>query len=301
MIGVLGSINLDLVALSDRLPLPGETLAGNSFITAPGGKGANQALAARRAGATVFMSGAVGSNDFAVQAVAELSGAGVDLTRVRKRSGATGVAIIIVDKRGENQIVVVPGANASVDEQMARSSVSDLQAGDFLLVQQEIPAPAIAAALELSRQKGITSILNIAPITPQTSQLAQGAAIIVANQTEFASLSGEEGTSGDIAQRAANWAKRHGKTLIVTLGAAGAIAATANERIEIAALPVVPVDTVGAGDTFCGYLGAGLDRGLGLEAALRRAVVAGSLACLKPGAQSAIPGYGEVEAALAAG
>jgi len=299
MICVLGSINLDLIANSERLPLPGETVLGTGFATAPGGKGANQALAASRAGASVIMAGAVGSDDFAVRALAGLKGAGVDLTRVHRHEGASGIAIIVVDKEGENVIIVIPGANAAIDAEMARATIGGMRKGDFLMMQQEIPAPAIGAALDQAQKEGITSILNIAPIIPQTRELALKADIIVANETEYAYLSGGQGgKTGNIAAHAAKWARRHDKIVIITLGEAGVIAVTPNARIKIAALAIKPLDSVGAGDTFCGYLAAGLAQGRELSASLERAAVAGSLACLKPGAQPAIPSCAQVDAAM---
>ncbi len=300
MIYVLGSINLDLVANAKRLPRPGETVPGTSFASTPGGKGANQALGATRAGAKTIMAGAVGDDDFAARALVELKTAGVDLSKVRTVKGASGIAIIVVDEQGENVIVVVAGANAAIDGKMAEATIADMKEGDFLMMQQEIPAPAIARALDQARQKKITSILNIAPLIAETSQLALKADIIVANELEYAQLIGEQANGEFISDNAAQWARRHSKILIITLGEAGAIAVTPKECIEIAAMAITPLDSVGAGDTFCGYLAAGLDRGLGLRASLERATIAGSLACLKPGAQPAIPFQEEVEAALAA-
>ena len=298
MICVLGSINLDLVANAERLPLPGETVLGTGFSSAPGGKGANQALAATRAGAKTIMAGAVGSDDFAARALVELEDAGVDLSKVHARQGATGIAIIVVDEAGENVIVVVPGANATINEEMAQTTIEGMNEGDFLMMQQEIPAAAIARALDQARQKKITSILNIAPIIPETKELALKADIIVANELEYAQLAGQRPDAKFIGDSAAKWAKRHNKILIITLGAAGAIALTPNERIKIAAKKIKPVDSVGAGDTFCGYLAAGLDQGLDLKASLEHAAIAGSLACLKPGAQPSIPFYKQVAAAM---
>lgn len=297
MIYVLGSINLDMIATGNRLPVPGETLIANDFVTAPGGKGANQALAVARAGSEIKMFGAVGSDDFVKQALSALKETGVDLEGVSSISGATGIAIILVDSKGENVIVIVPGANGHVDAKMTDAMIEQMSEGDFLVMPQEIPGNAIRAALKGARAKGIISILNIAPTIPETKELALLADIIIANETEYAFLTG--GTS-DLAQmdsQAADWARDNQKTLIITLGGDGVVAFTPDKKITVEALSIMPVDTVGAGDTFCGYLGAGLEQGLGLEAALKRAAIAGSLACLRPGAQPAIPKLKDVLAA----
>lgn len=289
MIYVLGSINLDMIATGERLPVPGETLIAHDFVTAPGGKGANQALAVARAGSSVKIFGAVGSDDFVNEALSALKEARVGLEGVASAPGSTGIAIILVDDKGENVIVIVPGANGHVNVKIADTMIEQMSGHDILVLPQEIPAEAIRAALQSAKAKGITSILNIAPTIPETKELALLADIIIANETEYAFLTG--GTS-DLAQmdvQAAKWAKDNQKTLIITLGGEGVVAFTPDNKFTVEALPIVPIDTVGAGDTFCGFLGAGLDQGLDLEAALKRAAIAGSLACLKPGAQPAIP------------
>ena len=297
MITVLGSANLDLIGTVSRIPKPGETVPGGAFSTAAGGKGANQALAARRAGATVRMYAAVGDDDFAKAATAELVAGGVDMSNVPNVEGmATGIAMIFVDGQGENVIAILPGANATMDASRAEVALAGMQAGDVLLLQQEIPQAATERALDLARAKGVTTILNTAPFLDTTPALAPKASIVIANETEFALMAGDAAPLEALMRQ---WAATHGQTIIVTLGPEGARAATPESFISVPALKVEPVDTVGAGDTFCGYLGAGLDAGLGLEAAMQRAAVAASLACLKPGAQPAVPMAEEVERALA--
>ena len=300
MITVLGSVNMDLIATVDRLPAAGETVTGSHFTTAAGGKGANQALAARRAGAAVRLCGAVGKDGFADPSLALLAQSGADLEAVRRVDGATGTALILVDAQGENVIAVVPGANGHVGADDARSATAPMQKGDHLLLQLEIPAPAVAAGLHGARAAGAVSVLNTAPLTADARELAALADIVVANETEFELLSGQR--LGSAAQRDAELMRRHRarrQTLVVTLGAEGVIAAWNGDLIHIDGLVIDPVDTVGAGDTFCGYLAAAIDAGLPFETALRRAAAAGSLACLKPGAQPAIPLAAEVDAALA--
>lgn len=300
MITVFGSINMDLIANTERLPKPGETVAGNGFATAAGGKGANQALAARRAGSTVRMAGAVGEDNFAEPALALLHGAGTDLSAV-KRGGTepTGTALILVGGDGENMIAVVPGANGTVTAKDATVVVDALSPRDFLMLQFEIPAGSVEQALADARKKGVTTILNLAPLIPDAARLGRLADIVIANETEFERLAGQDGMSA--ADREAALTSLHaetGQTLIVTLGGDGVIAIRDGQLFRANGLVIEPVDTVGAGDTFCGYFTASLDQGLDFEAALRRAAVAGSLACLKAGAQPSIPVSSEVAARL---
>ncbi|GAB1580664.1 ribokinase [Phyllobacterium phragmitis] len=287
MITVIGSINLDLIARTAQLPKPGETVSGSDFQTAPGGKGANQALAAARAGGQVRMVGAIGDDAFAAEALALLNEGGVDLTLVRKTDMATGIALITVEASGENVIVVVPGANGTISQEDV--TAAELSGG-HLLLQHEIPLPLVKIALEAARASGTTSILNIAPWRDEAAELLPLADIIIANETEFDLAADRLKLDGtDRETRMADFAEKTGRTVIVTLGAEGLRVATPKARFAVPAYPVTPVDTVGAGDTFCGYLAAGLDTGLDLKDACRRAATAASLACLKPGAQPAIP------------
>jgi ribokinase len=299
MITVLGSINMDLIATTARLPKPGETVAGTGFSTAAGGKGANQALAARRAGASVRMAGAVGSDSFAEGALALLKQAGTDLSLTKAVDAPTGTAHIIVGGDGENVIVVVASANATVGESDAVAAVEKMSAGDTLMLQLEIPAASVEKALAEAKRRGIRSVINIAPLTPDATRLGRMADIVIANETEFELLAGKSGITG--AEREEAMKTLHaetGQTVIVTLGAEGVVAIHDGEVHRAKGLVIEPVDTVGAGDTFCGYLAAGLDAGFSFPESLRRAAVAGSLACLKPGAQPSIPFAAEVAARL---
>jgi ribokinase len=299
MITVFGSINMDLIATTDRLPQPGETVAGSSFSTAAGGKGANQALATARAGSAVRMVGAVGQDGFAEPALALLSEAGTDLTTVKRVAEPTGTALILVGGDGENMIAVVPGANGTVTAADAAAAVEAMQAGDILMLQMEVPADAVEQALRAAQEKSVRSIFNTAPLTDDAIRLAGLASIIVSNETEFELLIGTRGLNAEErieAMRAL--ATRTGQSVVVTLGADGVVAIHDGELVRTTGLRIEPVDTVGAGDTFCGYLAASLDQSLDFAAALRRAAVAGSLACLKPGAQPAIPLTAEVDAKL---
>lgn len=299
MITVFGSINMDLIATTARLPKPGETVTGTGFTTAAGGKGANQALAARRAGASVRMAGAVGSDSFADGALALLKQAGTDLSLTKTVSEPTGTAHILVGGDGENVIVVVASANGTVSAGDAQSAVETMGAGDTLMLQLEIPPASVEKALAAAKSKGITSIINIAPLTADAARLGRMADIVVANETEFELLAGREGLSAAEREDAMQALSREtSQTVIVTLGAEGVVAARGGNVHRAKGLKIEPVDTVGAGDTFCGYLAASLDAGLDFDAALRRAAVAGSLACLNPGAQPAIPLAAEVDAKI---
>ena len=298
MITVVGSINLDLIATVERLPGAGETMRSDGFSTAPGGKGANQALAAARAGGEVRMVGAVGKDAFAAEALACLKEGKVQLSGVREAAAVTGNALIFVDAAGENVIVIVPGANDTVlAGDLAKARFAK---GEIVLLQHEIPLATVEAALVAAREAGAVSVLNTAPFRAEAAKLLPSADYVVSNETEFDLYTEVLKLSGrDRAARMRAFVERTGRTIVVTLGSEGVIAASPQGEFAVPALKITPVDTVGAGDTFCGYLGAGLDAGLPLEQALRRAAAAGSLACLKPGAQPAIPHAKDVDEALA--
>ncbi|MBB3315253.1 ribokinase [Rhizobium sp. BK181] len=299
MITVFGSINMDLIATTARLPKPGETVAGNGFSTAAGGKGANQALAARRAGRTVHMAGAVGRDGFAEPALALLKEAGTELQAVKRVDEPTGTALILVGGDGENMIAVVPGANGTITPTDADAAVRAMSRGDILMLQLEVPVPAVEQALANARAKGVTTVLNLAPLIEDAARLGRLADIVIANETEFERLAGQENMgAGDREAALKRLNAETGQTLIVTLGADGVIAIRDGVVSRAKGLKIEPVDTVGAGDTFCGYFAASLDEGLDFEASLRRAAVAGSLACLKQGAQPSIPSSSDVANAL---
>ena len=297
MIVTVGSINIDLFANVPRLPEPGETIKGTAFSTAPGGKGANQALAARRAGASVVMVGAVGKDEFADGALALLKQDGVDLTRVKETSAPTGTAIIMVGGDGENVIAIISGANMEV----TNDQFGDLPfaKGDLILLQLEIDFDTVRAAIAKARVFGALSVLNIAPFHADCAAMMADADITIANETEFDLAATAMALSGSgLQDKMQDFTARTGRIIMVTLGGDGVVAATGKEFLQVPALKVTPVDTVGAGDTFCGYLAAGLHSGLPLPDAMRLAAAAGSLACTKPGAQPSIPKLDEVQAAL---
>jgi ribokinase len=290
MISVLGSINVDLVALVERLPRPGETVSGQEFATSPGGKGGNQALAARRAGAVVRMVGAVGRDHFASAAVKELAAAGVNLSDVATTPDQTGTALIFVGSDGENMIAVVPGANATVSRETAFLAVSSMGVRDTLVLQMEIPVDAIEKAASTSRERGIRTILNIAPATPDITKVAGLVDIVVANETEFEILAGRPLRSDDARVDALKALyEQTRQTIVVTLGAEGVVAIHDGRLMRAPGLKIKPLDTVGAGDTFVGYLAAQIDSGVEFHCALETAAAAASMACLARGAQPAMP------------
>lgn len=292
MVVVFGSLNLDLVARVPRLPVPGETLLGSAFVMTPGGKGANQALAARRAGAEVRFFGHVGADALAPEALALLTGSGVDLTGVTPIDQPTGVALIQVDPRGENAITVVPGANAAA--RAAQVPDSALVPGNTLLMQLEVPLAEVAALARRARARGARVLLNAAPAATLPPGLLADVDVLLVNETEAVALARDLGVDGmDALCR--HVAETDG-ILVVTRGGAGVLYAAAGEITERAAPRVSVVDTVGAGDAFAGALAAALDRGADIDRAISEALAAGALACTRAGAQAALPLRDEIRA-----
>jgi ribokinase len=285
---VFGSINVDVLTPVPLLPRPGETVLGGDYALLPGGKGANQAVAACRAGASVMMAGAVGTDTFAALALEALRRDGVDLDLVRRVDRPTGVAAIMIGAEGENLIAVAPGANRKAAA--ARVPDSVLGVGTILVCQMEVPAAQNWALIARARAAGVRVVLNLAPAAPIDPALVAQIDVLVANEGEAAALDADP----------AALARRLRQALVVTRGGAGSTAFLADGgHIETPALAIEPIDTTGAGDTFVGVLAAGLDRQLALSEALRRAGAAAGLACLSRGAQSAMPDRRAIEAAVA--
>jgi ribokinase len=296
MITVFGSINVDLVCRVRKIPLPGETVIGSDYALIPGGKGANQALAARRAGAEVRLVGAIGDDDIGKVALDELIPGGVDLTAVARRKGTTGVAIITVDDSGENTIVVSPGANAAANA--GQIPPGGLSQRDTLLLQMEVPHAEVFAAAKAARSGGARVVLSVAPFAPLDPGILGDIDVIIVNEHEAEDFARHLGLpTGGAEATVAALAERLGRTVIATLGPEGAVAVGAEGVIRVPALPVVAVDTTGAGDTFAGVLAAFLDEGCDLGTAMASAAVAGSLACTKHGAQPSFPTRAEIEKA----
>ena len=297
-IDVLGSVNVDLVSVVERLPAPGETVAGGEMAVLLGGKGANQAIAAARAGGHVAMWGAVGAQSFGLDPIAEIGASGVDVAGLARLGGPTGAALIAVDGSGENSIVVSPGANARAAEAVDPSALT----GDWLLAQMELPPAFVAEAFQAAKARGARTILNAAPALPPPEGLLEATDFLILNETELAAWSGvtvgEASRQPDIAEAAAALAMRPEQTVIVTLGAKGALTFAAGAVIETPPCPAVVVDTTGAGDCFCGALAARLAEAVPLDAALRFAAAAAAISVGRRGAASSMPRRAEIEATL---
>ncbi|WP_374384844.1 ribokinase [Dongia sp.] len=298
MIVVFGSLNVDVIIGVGQLPKAGETVLGPGYHLAAGGKGANQALAAARAGGNVTMVGAVGADPLADTALADLRTAGVDLARMVRVIEPTGLASICVDAAGENQIVVASGAN-----RMARADqVPDALLGPatILVLQMETPPDENWQLVRRARSKGARILLNVAPAAALPAEIPELVDWLVGNETEAQQIARQfKLSAGDARAAAAAIAAHCATNVIVTLGGAGAEAHLKDgARIAVPALPIKPVDTVGAGDSFVGGLAAALDRGKSLAEALRYASVGGALACLKSGAQPSLPLLSDIESRL---
>jgi ribokinase len=279
---VVGSANLDVVATVDRLPKPGETLLGGHYREYAGGKGLNQAIAASRSGAPTSFVGAIGPDAAAATLRAVLEGDAIDTAALATSTLPTGRAVIFVDGNGENVIVVVPGANATV------VGPSDLSRVSVLLTQLEVPITAVRSALQAGRAGGATTILNPAPAADLDHDLLGLCDIVVPNEHEVELLGGVDRLH-----------ERGVGTVIVTLGARGAEVHRTDGSWRQAPFEVEPVDTTGAGDAFCGSLAARIASGSDLTAAVRWAAAAGALATTVSGAVPAQPRAAAIEALLA--
>jgi ribokinase len=288
-VAVVGSINTDLVVYAPRLPRPGETALGGDLHTGPGGKGANQAVAAARLGAEVRMVGRVGDDEFGRAALQSLRRYGVEVGAVRVSAGApSGVALIAVDERGENQISVAPGANSRVTAADVEAAWPTLVQSRVLLLQLEIPVDASRRAAQLGREAGMTVVLNPAPAPtgPLPRELLEAVDVIVPNEHEAMVLASTRSALLEIGPRAA----------IVTLGERGAVVVTRDGEESVPPVPVHVLDSTAAGDAFCGGLAYALARGDDPLVAARFASRVAALAVTKRGAQDAMPSAEEVAA-----
>ncbi|GAA2430597.1 MULTISPECIES: ribokinase [Streptomyces] len=289
---VLGSTNMDLVAYVSRAPKLGETVTGREFRTVPGGKGANQAVAAARAGAEVSMIGAVGSDEFGTRLRAGLTGAGVDTDLLRTVDGPSGTAHIVVDDEGSNAIVVVPGANGTVTS-LAPGDETLIATGTALLLQLELPLSAVVAGAEAARRHGVRTILTPAPAQPLPPELLAATDLLVPNEHEAATLTGHADPHA-----AAEALLRHVPEVVITLGAAGSLyAARGADPVTVPAPRVRAVDTTAAGDTFVGALAVALGEGTPVPDALAWASSAAALSVQRPGASSSMPYRTEIDTA----
>jgi ribokinase len=290
---VFGSANADLVFPVPQLPAPGVTVLGEGVRSFPGGKGANQAVAAARDGARTAFAGCVGRDAFADVATAGLREAGVDLSRLLVVDQPTGCAAICVDPAGRNQIAVAPGANLAA--RAAQVEDAALHPGVVLLLQMEVPPAEIAALVARAKARGARVVLNLAPPGDLPEATLRAVDLLVLNEHEAAVLAGRLGCPPVAPALHAVL----GIGVAVTRGEAGSEAATAAGRVAVPAFTVTPVDTTGAGDCWCGVLCASLDRGLTLAEAMRRAAAAAALACTRPGAAAGMPTAAETDALLA--
>lgn len=289
---VVGSLNMDLVAHAPHHPQPGETILGGDFATFPGGKGANQAVAAARLGAHVKMVGRVGGDSFGEALLQTLARDGVDTTHIRRvPESPTGVALIVVDATGQNTIVVAGGANAMLTAEDVSAAESAFAGSAVLLLQLESPLPAVVRAIDLAKKHGSKVILNPAPAQMLEAALLAQVDYLIPNQTELALLAGV-----DSVESAANRLRSIGvRNVIVTLGGDGVFAANDEGETRLAAHRVKIVDTTAAGDAFVGGFAVALAEGRSFREALAWGNAAGALAVTRAGAQPSLPKRGEVE------
>ncbi|HEX5825606.1 MAG TPA: ribokinase [Candidatus Limnocylindrales bacterium] len=312
---VVGSVNVDLVARVDHLPAAGETVGNATFDRHAGGKGGNQAVAAARLGARVAFVGAIGDDPLADEARAALAAEGIELTELLVVPGPTGVAVILVDRHGENAIAVAPGANGGLTPDVVAAALGRLavRSGDVVLVGHEIPTATARAALAAGRRAGARTILNPAPAAGIDRSLFDLVDVLVPNRVELGQIVAADGRRAGRELDAGVAPERLASTLlavsgdgpavreavVVTLGASGAIVVRPDAIVVEAIAPVVAVvDTVGAGDTFVGALAADLAADRTLEEAVRRAVVAAALSTTRVGARGGMPTPSELDEAV---
>lgn len=295
---VLGSLNMDLVVRTERIPRPGETVHGLDFHTVPGGKGANQAAAASRLGAQVRMLGRVGQDAFGDEMLRNMHAQGVDVSRVRRDPAApSGIALITVQADGNNSIVVAAGANGQVTAQDVDDAADLLAGASCLVMQFEVPLAVVRHAIARASALGVRVVLNPAPAYPVDAAYLQGVYCLVVNETEAETLTGLSVAGMDSARQAAQALHALGvPVVIVTLGAEGALLLAEGLFTHVPARQVQVVDTTAAGDAFIGGLVASLERGLPLAEAVRYATCAGSLATTVLGAQTSLPLQAAVDA-----
>lgn len=295
----IGSLNVDLVFLVDRMPVSGETVTGRDLQRHLGGKGLNQALAAARAGAPVALVGAVGTDDGGAWMRQQLTAEGVDASGVADVEGPSGSALIELDSSGANRIVVIPGANGWLTADYTAAQVARLGSATVALAPLEVPPPAVVGALTAAKAAGMTTILNTAPVPPDgvpDGLLAQ-CDIVIPNEHEASLITGIDVHDVDSAIAAGRELMRRGAgSAVVTLGAQGAAWVADGGSGHVPTYPVHVVDTVAAGDAFCGALAAALATGVPWDLAVRRACAAGALATTVSGASPSLPHAAAIDA-----
>lgn len=299
---MLGSANMDLVFALDRLPHAGETLTGSDLALFPGGKGANQACAAGKLGGRTTMVARIGGDSFGARLLTSLSEAGVDVNRVRQCARPTGCASIYVLPKGENSIVISPGANASLEAPGAVADIEDIENGDILLSQLETPIESVQAAFEYARARGAVTILDPAPARALPTALLDATDFITPNQTEAATLLGELDRSITTSEEEACAAHRivalGPRFAILKLGDRGCLYSDGVRHTAVEAFRVNAVDTTAAGDVFNGAFAVGLSENMPVNDALRFANAAAAISVTRYGAQPSVPLRAEVEAML---
>lgn len=287
---VIGSSNTDMTIKSPRLPAPGETILGGTFVMGPGGKGANQAVAASRLGGDVTFICKVGRDMFGENAVKGYQKEGIDTSHTLYSDQASGTALILVDDSGENCIAVAPGANGDLSPADIDSVADVIKKADYLILQLEIPVESVLRAAKIAHEAGVYVILNPAPACKLPEDIFKYISLITPNQTESALMTGIEVKDEASRTKAIESFHKMGvKDVIVTLGSKGSLVCQGNDQIMVEALKVKAVDATAAGDTFCGAVCVALSEGKTLEEAARFATKASALTVQKMGAQSSIP------------
>jgi ribokinase len=293
---VVGSSNTDMILKLERIPRPGETLLGGEFVTAAGGKGANQAVAAAKAGGAVTLVARVGKDMFGERAVAGFAESGINVDYVQYDKSASGVALIFVAKDGENSIGVGGGANAKLSPADVRRAKDAFADADVVIMQLETPLETVQAAADFAAASGARVILNPAPAQPLPDKLLKKVSILTPNETEAELLTGVKVTSEASCSRAADILLGKGvRTVIITLGARGSFVATASSTTLVPGFKVKPVDTTAAGDTFNGALAVALAEGMSMPDAVQFANAAGAISVTRMGAQPSAPKRSEID------
>lgn len=287
---VIGSSNTDMTIKGERLPLPGETVLGGAFEMGPGGKGANQAVAAKRLGGDVTFVCKVGRDLFGDNAVSLYDKEGIDTSHILRSDKPSGTALILVDAKAENSIAVAPGANGDITVEDIEGIRTVIEESDYVILQLEIPVPAVMKAVEIAHKAGKYVILNPAPACSLPEEIFRNISLITPNQTEIALMTGcRVEDEASLRQAVARIREMGVKDVVVTLGSKGSLVCTGDEFTLVPSKKVKAVDTTAAGDTFCGGLAVGLSEGKSLVEAASFATCASALTVQKMGAQNSIP------------
>lgn len=305
---VIGNTNVDLTTYVDTHPVEGATVLGRDFTIGMGGKGANQAVAAARAGGSVSFIGRIGDDSFGQLVTTHLSAEGLDLTHLETIPGKTGVASIYVDAAGSNRIAVFTGASGTIDGRVASQSVAAHPGMHYLVSQLEISQEAVVEALSGAKAAGATTVLNIAPYAPLRPGIIENTDWLIANEVEISDLVHDRGLAApagfapeSLASSLPGWAEALGCNVVITLGEQGAIGYVPGHKpLHVPSPEVTAIDTVGAGDCFVGFFVALMDQGLTWQEALAGGVLAASESVQRPGAQSSYPELPEAERIISA-